>query len=148
MAVDNVRNVAVVANNTDKTISVVNLATRAVTNVPTQIPAAPYSVAVNPITGIALIAYQSTNIGALIDLTQTPPVFIGAVTLTTGLNPQRLRDAVTELGSGDRRRLGYFLYRGFAAAQLKRDWRRRSSSCFFHQHRDDYHHRAAYADYW
>ena len=87
VAVDNVRNVAVVANNTDKTISVVNLATRAVTTVNTQIPAAPYSVGVNPITGIALIAYQSTNIGALVDLTQTPPVFVGAVTLTTGLNP-------------------------------------------------------------
>jgi DNA-binding beta-propeller fold protein YncE len=87
VAVDNVRNVAVVANNTDKTISVVNLATRAVTTVATQIPAAPLSVGVNPITGIALIAYQNTNIGALVDLTQTPPVFVGAVTLTTGANP-------------------------------------------------------------
>ncbi len=87
VAVDNVRNVAVVANNTDKTISVVNLATRAVTTVATQIPAAPLSVGVNPITGIALIAYQNTNIGALVDLTQTPPVFVGAVTLTTGVNP-------------------------------------------------------------
>lgn len=87
VAVDNVRNVAVVANNTDKTISVVNLATRAVTNVPTQIPAAPFSVAVNPITGIALIAYQSTSIGALVDLTQTPPKFVGVVTLVTGPNP-------------------------------------------------------------
>jgi DNA-binding beta-propeller fold protein YncE len=87
VAVDNVRNVAVVANNTDKTISVVNLATRATTTVSTQIPAAPYSVGVNPITGIALIAYQNTNIGALIDLTQTPPTFVGAVTLTTGTNP-------------------------------------------------------------
>jgi DNA-binding beta-propeller fold protein YncE len=87
VAVDNVRNVAVVANNTDKTISVVNLATRAATTVSTQIPAAPYSVGVNPITGIALIAYQNTNIGALVDLTQTPPAFVGVVTLTTGLTP-------------------------------------------------------------
>ena len=87
VAVDNVRNVAVVANNLDKTISVVNLATRAVTVVSTQIPAAPYSVGVNPITGVALIAYQGTNIGALVDLTQTPPVFVGAVTLTTGTTP-------------------------------------------------------------
>lgn len=87
VAVDNVRNVAVVANNIDKTISVVNLATRVVTVVSTQIPAAPLSVGVNPITGIALIAYQNTNIGALVDLTQTPPTFVGAVTLTTGTNP-------------------------------------------------------------
>src|ERR1019366_1058316 len=87
VAVDNVRNVAVVANNIDKTISVVNLATRAMTNVSTQIPAAPFSVGVNPITGIALVAYQNSSIGALIDLTQTPPAFIGTVTLTTGPNP-------------------------------------------------------------
>jgi DNA-binding beta-propeller fold protein YncE len=87
VAVDNVRNVAVVANNIDKTISVVNLATRTTAVVSTQIPAAPYSVGVNPITGIALIAYQNTNIGALVDLTQTPPLFVGAVTLTTGAHP-------------------------------------------------------------
>jgi DNA-binding beta-propeller fold protein YncE len=88
VAVDNVRNYAVVANNTAKTISVVNLATKTISTVSTQIPAAPYSVAVNPITGIALVAYQSTNIGALVDLTQTPPAFIGAVTLGTGTKPQ------------------------------------------------------------
>jgi YVTN family beta-propeller protein len=88
VAVDNVRNYAVVANNTAKTISVVNLTTRTVTTVSTQIPAAPYAVAINPITGIALVAYQSTNIGALVDLTQTPPAFVGAVTLGTGTKPQ------------------------------------------------------------
>jgi DNA-binding beta-propeller fold protein YncE len=87
VAVDNVRNVAVVANNTDKTISVVNLATRAMTTVSTQIPAAPFLVAVNPITSIALVAYQNTSIGALIDLTQPTPTFIGVVTLVTGSNP-------------------------------------------------------------
>ncbi len=88
VAVDDVRNLAVVANNTDMTISVVNLATRAVTVVSTQITAAPFAVGVNPITGIALIAYQTTNIGALVDLTQSPPVFVGAVTLGNGANPQ------------------------------------------------------------
>jgi DNA-binding beta-propeller fold protein YncE len=88
VAIDNVRNLAVVTNNTAKTISVINLATKAVTTVNTQITAAPFSVGVNPITGIALIAYQSTNIGALVDLTQSPPVFVGAVTLGTGVGPQ------------------------------------------------------------
>jgi YVTN family beta-propeller protein len=88
VAVDNVRNLAVVTNNTDKTISVVNLATKAVTVVSTQIPAAPISVGVNPITGIALVAYQSTNVGALVDLTQTPPVFVGVATVGTGTRPQ------------------------------------------------------------
>jgi DNA-binding beta-propeller fold protein YncE len=87
VAIDNVRNLAVVTNNTAKTISVINLATRAVTTVNTQITAAPFSVGINPITGFALIAYQSTNIGALVDLTQNPPAFVGAVTLGTGANP-------------------------------------------------------------
>ena len=88
VAVDNVRNLAVVTNNTDKTISVVNLATQSSTVVPTQVPAAPIAVGVNPITGIALIAYQNTSVGALVDLTQTPPAFVGAVTLGSGPNPQ------------------------------------------------------------
>jgi DNA-binding beta-propeller fold protein YncE len=88
VAVDNVRNLAVVVNNTDESISVVNLSTRAVSTISTQIPAAPYAVGVNPITGIALVAFQATNIGALVDLTQSPPAFVGAVTLATGLKPQ------------------------------------------------------------
>jgi DNA-binding beta-propeller fold protein YncE len=88
VAIDNVRNLAVVTNNTDKTISVVNLATNAVSVVSTQIPAAPISVGVNPITGIALIAYQTTNVGALVDLTQTPPAFVGVATVGTGSRPQ------------------------------------------------------------
>jgi DNA-binding beta-propeller fold protein YncE len=88
VAVDNVRNLAIVANNTDKTISVVNLATQAVTVVSTQISANPISVGVNPITGLALVAYQSTSVAALVDLTQTPPAFVGATTVGTGANPQ------------------------------------------------------------
>jgi DNA-binding beta-propeller fold protein YncE len=88
VAIDNVRNLAVVTNNTDKTISVVNLATKAVSVVSTQIPAAPVSVGVNPITGLALIAYQNTNVGALVDLTQTPPAFVGVMTVGTGSRPQ------------------------------------------------------------
>jgi len=87
VAVDNVRNLAVVVNNTAKTVAVVNLATRAVQTVNTFITAAPFSVGVNPITGLALVAYQSTNIGAIVDLTQTPPAFVGTVTLGTGTNP-------------------------------------------------------------
>ncbi len=88
VAIDNIRNLAVVTNNTDKTISVVNLATYATTVVSTQIPAAPVSVGVNPITGMALIAYQNTSVGALVDLTQTPPAFVGAMTVGTGAHPQ------------------------------------------------------------
>ncbi len=148
VAVDNVRNVAVVANNTDKTISVVNLATRSVTNVATQIPAAPFSVAVNPITGIALIAYQNTSIGALVDLTQTPPYVYRRGYSGDRLESPRFRYSVAELGTGDGRWSGNFLYRGFAAPQLQRNWHRRRGSCFFYRHRNDYHYRAAYFDHW
>jgi DNA-binding beta-propeller fold protein YncE len=88
VAIDSVRNLAVVTNNTDKTISVVNLATKTMTVVSTQIPAAPVAVGVNPITGLALIAFQATNIGAIVDLKLNPPAFVGAVTLGTGANPQ------------------------------------------------------------
>ena len=88
VAIDSVRNLAVVTNNTDKTISVVNLATKTATTVSTQIPAAPVAVGVNPITGLALIAFQTTNIGAIVDLKLNPPAFVGAVTLGTGANPQ------------------------------------------------------------
>lgn len=93
VAVDNVRNLAVVVSNTAKTVTVVNLATRAKQTVTTSIPAAPFSVGVNPITGLALIAYQSTNIGAILNLNNidftktTGNEFVGTVTLGTGANP-------------------------------------------------------------
>jgi DNA-binding beta-propeller fold protein YncE len=87
VAVDNLRNIAIVTNNTDNTLSVVNLSSRAVTTVSTNIQAAPYAVGVNPETGTALVAYQSTNIGTLVDVTQNPPAVVGAVSVPTGRNP-------------------------------------------------------------
>ncbi|HET9401667.1 MAG TPA: hypothetical protein VFO34_12025 [Candidatus Acidoferrales bacterium] len=87
VAVDSVRNLAVVTNNVDNTLSVVNLATRAVTTVSTNVQKAPFGVSVNPLTGIALVAYQNTNIGTIFDLTQSPPAMAGVVSLPTGANP-------------------------------------------------------------
>jgi DNA-binding beta-propeller fold protein YncE len=87
VAVDNLRNIALVTNNTDNTLSVVNLSSRAVTMVSTNIQALPYAVGVNPETGMALVAYQSTNIGTLVDVTQNPPAVVGAVSVPTGKNP-------------------------------------------------------------
>lgn len=88
VAVDNVRNIAVVTNSTDGTLSVINLATQSVTaTISSNVQKAPFAIGINPQTGIGIIAYQSTNIGTFIDMTQNPPVIGGAVTLPTGLNP-------------------------------------------------------------
>ncbi|MBI1750155.1 MAG: hypothetical protein HY234_15705 [Acidobacteria bacterium] len=117
VAVDDLRNLAVVANNGSNTgctgpagtpsISIVDLAAGAVTaTITANVSGAPFSVAVNPITGLALVTYQSTNHADILDLTQTPPVIVSTTTITTGANPQvavepRLNWAVvTPGGSG------------------------------------------------
>jgi DNA-binding beta-propeller fold protein YncE len=88
VAVDSVRNIAIVTNNLDNTLSVVNLATHAVTTVSANVQTAPYGVGVNPQTGMGVVAYQSTNIGTLLDVTQNPPAIVGAVSMSTGKTPQ------------------------------------------------------------
>jgi DNA-binding beta-propeller fold protein YncE len=87
VAIDSFRNLAIVTNTTDNTLSVVNLATHGVTTVSANVLAAPYAVGVNPQTGIGIVAYQSSSIGTFLDLTQTPPAIVGAVTMPTGKNP-------------------------------------------------------------
>ncbi|HEX2711251.1 MAG TPA: hypothetical protein VHM88_03375, partial [Candidatus Acidoferrales bacterium] len=92
VAVDNVRNLAVVANsgvtNGINNVSIVNLATTTVTPLSTNINVAPFSVGVNPLVGRAVITYQSTNSGTLIDLTVNPPAVLGPVSISTGQSPQ------------------------------------------------------------
>lgn len=92
VAVDNVRNLAVVANsgvtNGINNVSIVNLATAAVTTLSTNINVAPFSVGVNPLTGRAVVTYQSTNNATLIDLTANPPAVLGPVSISTGQSPQ------------------------------------------------------------
>ena len=117
VAVDNVRNVALVANNGSKNVSVVNLGTGAVTATIDLTNASvtgtgPFSVGVNPLTGLGLVAYsptdptvQGTNNATLIDSKATPPAVIGSVTISTGQNPQvdvepRLNWAVVTPGGG------------------------------------------------
>ncbi len=123
VAVDNVRNLALVANNGGKNVSVVNLGSGAVTATIDLTNASatgtgPFSVGVNPLTGLALVAYsptdstvQGTNNATLIDLTPLdltppkPPAVIGTVTISTGQNPQvdvepRLNWAVVTPGGG------------------------------------------------
>ena len=92
VSVDYVRNIALVVNATSKTIAVVDLNTKAVTSVVAVPPSGvgttdtPGAIGINPITGRALVAMQGRNYGALMDLTQNPPVFAGIVSISTGVN--------------------------------------------------------------
>src|SRR5712692_1872079 len=97
VAVDNVRNLAVVANNGSNSVSIIDLRTG--TNVPGSpilgnINAKPFSVGVNLQTGLALVTYQpvapaqGTNVASIIDLTSSPPAVVGAVTVGDGTTPQ------------------------------------------------------------
>jgi DNA-binding beta-propeller fold protein YncE len=92
VSVDYVRNIALVVNATSKTIAVVDLNTMAVTSVVPVPPSGvgttdtPGAIGINPITGRALVAMQGKNYGALMDLTQNPPVFSGIVSISTGVN--------------------------------------------------------------
>lgn len=91
VAVDNLRNLALVANSKNNTVAVVDLAAHSVrfiisTATVGEIPA---SVGINPVTGRAIIAYESTNNATLLDLTPWPastPVIAGTVSVSTGIN--------------------------------------------------------------
>ena len=94
--VDSVRNLAVVANNGNNTISIIDLGAMppAVTdtlNSPTPTgasgPAKPVSVAVNPLTGLAVIANETTNAATVIDL--NTKTVLGTVSgVSTGPRPR------------------------------------------------------------
>ena len=97
VSVDYVRNIALVVNATSKTIAVVDLANQAVTNVipvnlVSTVADTPGAVAINPVTGRALIAMQKTGSGSgagygvLMDVTQNPPAIVGVVSISTGQN--------------------------------------------------------------
>ncbi len=99
VAVDDVRNIAVVANNGNNTgcpgpagtpsLSIVDLTAGTVTaTITTGLSGAPFSVGINPLTGLALVTYQSTNHADILDLTQVPPAFVSTTTIGTGANPQ------------------------------------------------------------
>lgn len=113
VAVDNARNLAVVANNGDDTISIIDLgavppAVIATLASPTPAgasgPAKPVSAAVNPLTGLAVVANENTNAATVIDL-ETQTVFPAVSGVSTGPNPSvavepRLNWAVITPGGG------------------------------------------------
>ena len=86
VSVDYVRNIALVVNSTTKTIAVVDLSTQAVTFVLPPLQDTPVAVAINPVSGRALVAMQQTNYGVLVDVTQNPPAYAGIVSISTGTN--------------------------------------------------------------
>jgi DNA-binding beta-propeller fold protein YncE len=85
VAIDYVRNLALVANGTSKSIAVIDLGSNRVTTV-IALQDAPDSVGVNPVTGRALVVMNAQNYGLLLDLTQPSPAIASAVTMKTGSN--------------------------------------------------------------
>lgn len=94
VAIDNLHNLAYVANNASNSIAVVDLAAKAVTQIiTTDVQPEPYSIGINPLTERAMIAYTATNNGStsvasLMDLTQSPPAVIAAIGVAPGATPR------------------------------------------------------------
>jgi DNA-binding beta-propeller fold protein YncE len=85
VAVDYVRNIALVVNQTAKTIAVVDLKSKSISAVLSPLTDTPEAVGINPITGRALVAMQQRNYGVLVDVTGTP-AYAGIVSISTGSN--------------------------------------------------------------
>jgi DNA-binding beta-propeller fold protein YncE len=117
VAVDNIRHIALVANNSavPPTVAVIDLVARKVTSLintsliltATNVTARPFSVAINPVTGHALVAFQATNTAALICMTESAcptypspppagvpalPAISGVVNASTGQSPETAVD--------------------------------------------------------
>jgi YVTN family beta-propeller protein len=110
--------IAVVVNSADGTVSTINLQTNAVSApfaLPTVPPPqtgqphpAPYTIGINPATHRAIVAYQSTNVAAILDLSTGAPQLVQQVggsntNYGTGSSPQisidpRLNWAVVTAG--------------------------------------------------
>ncbi len=86
VSVDYVRNLALVVNQTSKTIAVVDLNSKSVSYITQPLMDTPGAVGINPVTGRALVAMQTKGYGLIFDVTQTPPAFVSPVTISTGNN--------------------------------------------------------------
>jgi DNA-binding beta-propeller fold protein YncE len=92
---NNFVNLAIVVNSTSKTIVVVDLDTRAVISVLPVLQDTPVAVAINPVTGRALVAMQNKTYGVLVDLFDRTgklpvyaPHYAGVVSISTGPSPR------------------------------------------------------------
>ncbi len=86
VAIDSVRNIALVVNSTTQTIAVVDLNARQVSYVLPALQDPPAAVGINPVTGRALVSMQQRNYGVLVDVTTNPPSYAGIVSISTGSN--------------------------------------------------------------
>jgi DNA-binding beta-propeller fold protein YncE len=84
VGVDDILHLAAVVNSADNTLSIVNLQNGTV-SLPVSLPAnptgttpapTPYAIGVNPLTHRALIAYSSSNIATVFDLSTNPPSLV------------------------------------------------------------------------
>ncbi len=95
VAVDELRNIALVANSTAQNVAVVDLSTLSVTAIipsgPTSIARVPWAVGINPMMGRGIVAYQTAGFASILDLTQAPPAppaVIGVVSISNGATPR------------------------------------------------------------
>jgi DNA-binding beta-propeller fold protein YncE len=92
VAVDNLRNLALVTNSTAQTVAVISLATQSVQAIiptgATSIAAEPMGVGINPLSGRAVVAYRTRGFVSLIDLNLSPPAVIGLAAASTGAEPR------------------------------------------------------------
>lgn len=109
--------IALVVNNTDQTLTTIDLATMQVVGAPLSVSLTtaspvplPYSIGINPLTHRAIVTYQNTNEATILDLSSGAPVIVQQMTGTinspygTGNNPAvaidpRLNWAVVTPGS-------------------------------------------------
>ena len=79
--------IAAVTNSADNTVSVIDLVTQAVTatlalpnnSTPPNGPPVPYGIGINPLTHRGLVAFQSTNIAAIIDFSGGVPTLVQTI---------------------------------------------------------------------
>ena len=99
VAVDNLRNLALVTNSATKTVAVIDLGAvpqkvREIVVPPTVTVSGvtrtftPWAVAINPLSGRAVVAYQSAGFASIVDLNQVPAAVTGLVAAGTGTTPR------------------------------------------------------------
>jgi YVTN family beta-propeller protein len=115
VAIDNIRNLAVVTNNGSNSVSIIDLSTSPPTvkaTITAKLDVKPYSVGVNPLTGQALVVYQGSSTATIIDLNKLVVSSTGQIP-TTGVTPevavdQRLNWGIVPPGGGGSGNLGGF----------------------------------------
>ncbi len=80
------RNIALVANSATNTLSEIDLDSESVVWVSPTLLDSPIAVGISSVSGRALVAMNTRPYGLVVDLSQTTPVLLGPVSITTGSN--------------------------------------------------------------